>query len=574
MGLFKGIGNFFKSKVGKLLTGIGAVLAAPFTAGASLAAVPFILKGGKKQKGEPVSLLSKIEEPIASVRVNIPPPPIVEPVIEKQREVVITTPDEQIEIRKITTPVKTDVTLYGFYSTINKLTIPTDNDLDNVVIVPNTFFPFIVEFTNHPPSEGIRYVSEFVFQKLLVEWETNLGKVLHTLENGLSIYPYIKFDWQTFVDKYNTYNAGVLEKEGGILYGFTVSPVFLLQWIDGPEVSNLLDYSYKIPPAVKTVFDFNPPQPDQPGRTPASVTTDPKKFDKLTKIIDTVTKVGTTFAIAKAAIGGVTSIYKNTKDSINKLSDAASQLGNKFKDFKTALSKDAINGKISDVKNLIKTKLPTPKSIFKKFKENNEELLSGWSKARKRRAEKKKQRRLPKDQRVQTKFSLKNFKLPDLPELPNLPSIPTLPKRISLANLNQLPGFGKLPNVAGFVAQGKGIVSGLGNINLKDPMSLLNAPANILNQVSSLANNASSTLESAKQNILNSPTNKAAAEQREQVAIERQQRINETLADLKAKGDAALKKTVLDNSTLTRTVLKDRNGTIEIGTTTTAGTSG
>ena len=91
MGLFKGIGNFFKSKVGKLLTGIGAVLAAPFTAGASLAAVPFILKGGKKQKGEPVSLLSKIEEPIASVRVNIPPPQIVEPVIEKQKEVVITT---------------------------------------------------------------------------------------------------------------------------------------------------------------------------------------------------------------------------------------------------------------------------------------------------------------------------------------------------------------------------------------------------------------------------------------------------------------------------------------------------
>ena len=574
MGLFKGIGNFFKSKVGKLLTGIGAVLAAPFTAGASLAAVPFILKGGKKQKGEPVSLLSKIEEPIASVRVNIPPPQIVEPLIEKQKEVVITTPDEQIEIRKITTPVKTDVTLYGFYSTINKLTIPTDNDLDNVVIVPDTFFPFIVEFTNHPPSEGIRYVSEFVFQKLLVEWETNLGKVLHTLENGLSIYPYIKFDWQTFVDKYNTYNAGNLEREGGILYGFTVSPVFLLQWIDGPEVSNLLDYSYKIPPAVKTVFDFNPPQPEQPGRIPANVTTDPKKFDKLTRLIDTVTKVGTTFAIAKAAIGGVKSIYQNTKDSINKVSDAASKLGDKFKDLKTALSKDAINGKISDVKNLIKTKLPTPKSIFKKFKENNEELLSGWSKFRQRRAEKKKQRRLPKDQRVQTKFSLKNFKLPDLPELPNLPSIPTLPKRISLANLNQLPGFGKLPNVAGFVAQGKGIVSGLGNINFKDPMSLLNAPANILNQVSGLANNASSTLESAKQNILNSPTNKAAAEQREQVAIERQQRINETLADLKAKGDAALKKTVLDNSTLTRTVLKDRNGTIEIGTTTTAGTSG
>lgn len=579
MGLFKKIGNFFQTKVGKLVAGVSAVLAAPFTAGASLAAVPFLLKG-KKKKGEPVSLLSQTEQPIESKRVGIskrigiPSPPIIEPPLIEKRDLILTTDDGQIDKRVIGPITKIDVTLYGFYSTINKLTIPTDNDLDNVVIVPNTFFPYIVEFTNHPPSEGIRYISEFVFQKILVEWETNLGKVLHTLENGLSIYPYIKFDWQTFVDKYNIFNGGVLEKEGGILYGFTVSPVFLLQWIDGPEVSNLLDYSYKIPPAVKTVFDFNPPQPEQPGRIPANVTTDPKKFDKLTKIIDTVTKVGTTFAIAKAAIGGVTSIYKNTKDSINKLSDAASQLGNKFKDFKTALSKDAINGKISDVKNLIKTKLPTPKSIFKKFKENNEELLTGWSKFRKKRAEKKKQRRLPKDQRVKTKFNLKNFNLPELPTLPNLPSIPTLPKKISLANLNQLPGFGKLPNISGLVTQGKGIVSGLGNINLKDPMSLLNAPANILNQVSSLANNASSTLESTKQNILNSPTNKAAAEQREQVAIERQQRINETLADLKAKGDAALKKTVLDNSTLTRTVLKDRNGTIEIGTTTTAGTSG
>lgn len=581
MGLFKSIGNFFKTGVGKVVATFGAIVAAPFTAGASLAAIPFVFKNNKKNSGEPnsvIDILNKtgrpFEPPSSSIKVSIPPPPIIEPVVEKQKELVLTTVDEQVEERRITTPVKTDVTLYGFYSTINKLTIPTDNDLDNVVIVPNTFFPFIVEFTNHPPSEGVRYISEFVFQKLLIEWETNLGKVLHTLEDGLSIYPYIKFDWQTFVDKYNTFNAGNLEKDGGILYGFTVSPVFLLQWIDGPEVSNLLEYSYKIPPAVKTVGDLNPKQPEQPGKTPANVTTDPKKFDKLTKIIDTVTKVGTTFAIAKAAIGGVKSIYQNTKDSINKLSDAASKLGDKFKDFKTALSKDAINGKISDVKNLIKTQLPTPKNLRRKFVENNEEFLTGWNAFRKRKAEKKLQKRLPKDQRVKTKFSLKNFNLPDLPEVPNLPSVPTLPKKISLANLNQLPGFGKLPNVAGFVAQGKGIVSGLGNINFKDPMSLLNAPANILNQVSGLAQNATSTLNSVNNSILNSPTNKDSAEQREQVAIERQQRINETLADLKAKGDAALKKTGLDNSTLTTNILRDRIGTTEFDNTTTFGSRG
>lgn len=548
MGLFKRVGNFFQTKVGKLVAGIGAVIAAPFTFGASLAAVPFLFKG-KKNKGEPISPLSEIEQPIESKKVRIPPPPIINPPLIEKKDLILTTDDGGIDKRVIGPVTKTDVTLYGFYSTINKITIPVDNDLDNVVIVPNTFFPYIVEFTNHPPSEGVRYISEFVFQKILVEWETNLGKVLHTLENGLSIYPYIEFDWQTFVDKYNIFNGGVLEKEGGILYGFTVSPVFLLQWIDGPEVSNLLDYSYKIPPAVKTVFDFNPPQPDQPGRTPASVTNDPKKFDKLTKIIDTVTKVGTTFAIAKAAIGGVTSIYKNTRDSINKLSDAATKLGNKFKDFKTALSKDAINGKISDVKNLIKTKLPTPKNIFKKFKENNAEALTGWTKFRKKRAEKKLQKRLPKDQRVKTKFNLKNFNLPELPTLPNLPSIPTLPKKISLANLNQLPGFGKLPNIGGLVAQGRGIVSGIGNINLKDPLSLLNAPANILNQVNGLSNTATSTLEAAKNSLINGETYKTQKENQANQA-ELMKQLDAQLADIKAKADAALKESLKNNSPL------------------------
>lgn len=574
MGLFKSIGNFFKTGVGKLVAGVGAVLAAPFTAGASLAAVPFLLKGNGKKSGEPVSLLSQIEQPIESKRIEIPPPSIIEPPLIEKRDLILTTVDGQIEERIIGPVTKIDVTLYGFYSDVNKITIPVDNDLDNIVVVPNTTFPFIVEFRNHPPSEGIRYVSDFIYQKLLGEWQTNLGKVLHTLEDGLSIYPYIRFDWQTFVEKYNTFNAGNLEKDGGILYGFTVSPVFLLQWIDGPEPSTLLDYSWKIPPKVKTVDDLNPVNDPQPGRVSGNVTTDPKRIDKLRKIIDSVTKVGTTFAIAKATLGGIKSIYGNTKDSIKNLSDTAAKLGDKFKDLKASLSKDAINGKISDIKNLIKTKLPNPKSLRKKFVDVKGEFLTGISKFKEERAERKTQRREAKDKKLKTKFTLKNFSLPDLPELPTLPSIPTLPKKISLANINQLPGFGKLPNISGLVAQGRGIVSGIGNINLKDPLSLLNAPANILNQVGGLANNVSSTLESTRQNILNSPTNKAAAEKREQVAIETQRRINETLADLKAKGDAALKKTGLDNSTLTRTLLKNRIGTTEFDNTTTFGSGG
>jgi hypothetical protein len=566
MGLFKSIGNFFKSGVGKLVSTFGAIVAAPFTAGASLAAIPFLLKGsGSKKDGQPISILEKITQPIKTDN-PILPPPIIEPVLEIQPEKTIVTQDEQIEVRKITTPQKTDVTLYGFYSTINKITIPVDNDLENVIVVPNTFFPYIVEFENHPPSEGIRYISEFVYGRLQVEWGSNLGKLLYTLDKELSVYPYLKFNWQTFVDKYNTFNAGSLEKDGGILYGFTISPVFLLQWIDGPEVSPMLDYSYVIPPSVKTVDDLNPTQPEQPPVIKGNITTDPKRFDKLTQIIDSVTKVGATFAIAKAALGGVKSIYKNTKDAIKGVTDAANKLGDKFKDLKTALSKDAINGKISEVKNLIKTKLPTPKNLRKMFLEVKGEFLAGLDPIRKKRLERKKQRREAKDKKIKRKFSLKNFSLPDLPEIPNLPSIPTLPKQINLNNLNQLPGFGKLPNVGGLITQGKGIVSGVGNINFKDPLSLLNAPANILNQAANLANSTADTVGGISQNILE-PTLKAKS-----VAEEAQQKRD---ADLQKIREDALKTLAANRPTLpTPNPLVNRTGTIQVGNTTTFGSNG
>ena len=108
-----------------------------------------------------------------------------------------------------------------------------------------------------------------------------------------------------------------------------------------------MEYSWKIPPKVKTVDDLNPVDEPQPSKVPANATIDPKRIDKLRKIIDSVTKVGTTFAIAKATVGGIKSIYGNTKDSINNISDTAAKLGNKFADLKANLSKDAINGKIS-----------------------------------------------------------------------------------------------------------------------------------------------------------------------------------------------------------------------------------
>jgi hypothetical protein len=52
MGFFKSIGNAFKkvvkSTVGKLIVGIGAVIAAPFTGGLSLLAVPALFAAGSR----------------------------------------------------------------------------------------------------------------------------------------------------------------------------------------------------------------------------------------------------------------------------------------------------------------------------------------------------------------------------------------------------------------------------------------------------------------------------------------------------------------------------------------------
>lgn len=569
MGLFKSIGNFFKSTVGKVLTSAAAVIAAPFTAGASLAAIPAVFAAGRNKPSEETvskfrELLNKNKTPILGepTIVKSTPP---EPVKVVQPEVVITK-NEQIEVRKITTPKKTDVTLYGYYSTINKITIPVDNDLDNVVVVPQTFFPYIVVFENHAPSNGIRYISQYVYDNLQIEWGSNLGKVLHTLEKDLTQYPYITLNWESFVDKYNNFEADKLKKDGGILYGFTISPVFLLQWLDGPEPTTLLDYSYVIPPKVKTIGDLNPVNEPAPTKVLATASFDNKRADKLAKIVESVSKVGATFAIAKAALGGIRSIYGNTKDSIKNLSDTAAKLGDKFKDLKTALSKDAINGKISDVKNLVKTKLPTPKNLKNLFLDFKFTLMAKRDLRRDLRLQKKIQKREAKDKGIKTKFTLKNFNLPDLPQVPNIPSIPQLPKKINLNSLNTLPGLGKLPNVGSLVSQGKNIVSGIGNINLKDPLSLLNAPANILNQVNGLGNSVADSVGSVSQNILQPSIDAKNAQ------LVQQQKVEQQLTDMRQDALKTLQATLAANKAALPTppsLSTQKSGTIEVGKTTT-----
>lgn len=172
MGFFSSIGNFFKSTAGKIVTLAAGIVAAPFTAGASLVAsfgaVAGLMKGKSGNNSEITSLLSGIKEKAqpAPVQTIEPVPAVIQP--EK-----VVVKEQQIEVRTIVPNKLTDVTLYGYYSEINNITIPVDNDLNNTIVVPETFFPYVVKFTNHPPSNGLRYISSYVHNKIKKEWETN-----------------------------------------------------------------------------------------------------------------------------------------------------------------------------------------------------------------------------------------------------------------------------------------------------------------------------------------------------------------------------------------------------------------
>jgi len=477
---------------------VGGILAAPFTGGASLLATAAVVGWNQNEKNQRIAALLKDKGAIGInelQRVSLAPPKQEPPPINYKGEIPNYTAREIIPIEK------TDVTLYGNYSDVNNLTIPVDNDETNIKVVKGAFFPYIVTFTNHPPSNGVRYLSEFVYNKLYDDWGTNLGKVCYTLEPQLTPYPYINFDWQTFVDKYNTIEADKLKKDGGVLYGFTINPEFLLRWMDGPEATNMLDYSYVIPKGVKTIENQNPSTSAEIGnRVKGEISTDPKREDRFSKLLGVATQVGLAYGVAKAALGGVASIYGNTKSAINNLQDTAAKVGEKFTQLKTALSKDAINGKVAQIKNLVKTKLPTPKNLKKLFADVKGRIVARINPFKKKLKELVK--RKPKDKSKNKKFSLKNFNLPDFPEVPNLPNVPKLPKQINLGTMNQLPGLGGVPNVLGLVATAKGVVNGIGNMNFKDPMTLLNAPANILNQVNGLASSTADVMGSAATNIL------------------------------------------------------------------------
>jgi|MesohylFT_1024984.scaffolds.fasta_scaffold01322_6 hypothetical protein len=367
MGFFKSIGNAFKkvvkSTVGKLIIGIGAVIAAPFTGGLSLLALPAVL--GIKSKGRFVGLETTPKP--------LPPEPIKrKPIKEANPPVEIPTNGIEVNILEgigvgATTGEKEDVTLFGYYNKVNFVTISVDNDFDNIRVVENTYFPYIAVIDNHTPSDGLRYVSRFTFDNLLTAYQNNLDKVLYDLDKQNGNFAYINFNWKQFVDKYLAQSTGLTTDRGILKWSLT--PDFMLRWLDGDSKPTfLLDYSYHIPAGVKTVFDLqgDSKEASQSPTQKATYSPDPKKIARLQNLLGTIGS-GVAYAnLALATAGQIKSRFENAKGAVKNLSETAKGLQGKFNDVKGMLTKDYINGKVTDLKSLVNKSLPK-KGSFKSF---------------------------------------------------------------------------------------------------------------------------------------------------------------------------------------------------------------
>jgi hypothetical protein len=503
MGFFKSIGNAFKkvvkSTVGKLIIGIGSVIAAPFTGGLSLLALPLLLgksKGPGQSKEEEIIKREKEKakaEPIVKTFPVKTPPPVV-PSIASLEAI------EPFIGLGATTGKKETVTLTGYYYEVNRITIPIDTDLTNVIVVPDTFFPYVAIIDNHLPSDKKRYISEFTFTTLSIAHRNNLDKVTHDLDRDNGNFVYINFNWQDFVNKYLSQNKG-LETDGGILY-WSMDPVFMLQWLDGGLSSTFpLEYSYKIPAGVKTVFDLKGDSKEgtTAPRSEATVPVDPKRRDRIANILSGI-GAGVAYAnLAIAAVGGIKSRLDNATGAIKNLSKTANDLNEKFKNFKALeLSKDMINGKIQGLKNLVNTKLPKIPSI-KSFFKRKEAVLGPEVKP-----ENVDIKRVPKDKKIRAKFGLKTVtgaldkvggtldKVTSKVDkvVSKIPKIP--PAALSLAQ--KLAGGGKL-DIGSLVSVGlpnlsninlKNFVPNFSNINWSDPLAAIDGITAGINGVNSL----------------------------------------------------------------------------------------
>lgn len=504
MGFFKSIGNAFKkigkaisTTVGKVVTGIAAVVAAPFTGGLSLLALPLIL-GKKKGPGQSqTEEIIKKEPPkpesaVKTFPLKEPPTPVPSIVALEQIEPFIGT--------GATTGKKETVTLTGYYYDVNRITIPIDTDLTNVIVVPDTFFPYVAVIDNHSPSDNKRYISEFTANTLSIAYQSNLDKVLHDLDKDNGNFAYINFDWQEFVNKYLSQGKG-LNTDGGILY-WSMTPSFMLQWVDGGTTTSFpLEYSYKIPAGVKTVFDLkgDSKEATTAPRSVATVPVDPKRRDRIANILSGI-GAGVAYAnLAIAAVGGIKSRLDNAAGAIKNLSKTANDLNEKFKNLKAIeLSKDMINGKIQGLKDLVNTKLPKIPTI-KSFFQRQKAVLTTEIKP-----DKKELRRKAKDTKVRGKFGIKSVtgaldkvggKLDKVTSkvdkvVSKIPKIP--PAALRLAQ--KLAGGGKL-DIGSLVSVGlpnlsnvnlKSFIPNFSNINWSDPLAAIDGITAGINGVNSL----------------------------------------------------------------------------------------
>ena len=453
MGFFSSIGNAFKSvvkvvtsTVGKALATVAAVVAAPFTAGASLLAIPAILGAGN---GKNVKSLGRftgadptpkpIEEPVKRF-------PIKEPKVEVKVEPIETVVSG--EGRGAITGVKEDVTLFGYYNKVNFITIPVDNDFGNIRVVDDTYFPYIAVIDNHTPSNGLRYVSRFTFDNLLTAYENNLDKVLYDLDKGNGNFAYISFNWQEFVDKYLSQSKGLTTDNGRLKW--TLTPDFMLKWLDGDSKPTfILDYSYGIPAGVKTIFDL---EGDSKEATEAPIqkatySKDPNKISRLQNLLGTIGS-GVAYAnLALATAGQVKSRFQNASGAIKNLAQTAKDLQGKFNDVKGMLTKDYINGKIKDLKSLVNKSLPKKGSFKSFFVREKTKIKNKLDEIK----QKQKLKRERKDPKVKLKFGAKLDKLnKGLDKVSSkLDTLPKIPKGLTKA--------------AGFVAKVSAGKNGVGS---------------------------------------------------------------------------------------------------------------
>jgi hypothetical protein len=493
---FKAVSNAVKTTVGKVLVGVGAVIAAPFTGGLSLLALPALL-GKKGTGGEATEIVKKEPEKLEKSVKKYP----LKPTSTETTQVPSIAATEIIEPFVgvgATTGEKEQVTLTGFYYEVNRITIPIDTDLTNVIVVPDTFFPYIAVIDNHSPSDGKRYISEFTANTLSIAYKTNLDKVIHDLDKDNGNFTYINFNWQEFVDKYLSQGTG-LSKDGGILY-WSIDPVFMLQWLDGGATPTYpLEYSYNIPAGIKTVFDLegDTSEATTAPRTEALVAPDPKRRDRLANILSGI-GAGVAYAnLAIAAVGAVKSRLDNAAGAVKGLAKTANDLNEKFKNFRPLeLSKDMINGKIQGFKDLVNTKLPkftTIKSFFVRQKAILEQEVT---------PNKRELRRAAKDKRVRTKFGLKSVtgaldKVSGTLDKATsridkvTRSIPKIPPA-ALNLVQKLASSGGNLNIGSLVSIGlpninlRNLVPNFSNINWADPLAAIDGITAGLNGINSL----------------------------------------------------------------------------------------